>query len=186
MKDLVKFALTAFVLVGVQGCSDAQSQPPVPAPPPELVIVLVDRSMSRTQTQMESDRRLLKTLIQTLNLGDRLILSRVHAHGQDDDVTPWTSNAPVAVQAAAPTMVERQALEQWRGAAAKAAETIFDTSLARRTDLLASFADGADYIKESRRPRTRIVVFSDMLQSTPGTDFESAGTPSESWVAAEQ
>lgn len=132
-------------LASLQGCSDAQSQPALPAArQPELVIVLVDRSMSRTPTQMASDQRLLKGLIHTLDLGDRLILARAHAYGQSDDVTPWTSNAPVAVQPAAPTLVETGELAQWRSAAAKAAETIFDTTLARRIDLLASFADDAD------------------------------------------
>lgn len=184
-----RFALALLAAIGSvipQGCERAAAstdEKAAPAPSAEMVVVLIDRSMSRTPIQMDADKQLLKGVIQGLGFGDRLILSRVHAVGQADDVKAWASDAPNASSASAPTPVDSVELERWRNSASKAAETVFAARLLPHTDLIASLADDADYIRESHRPLTRIVIFSDMLQSTGGTDFESGVIPSDAWVA---
>jgi len=169
-----------------QACGRAAADSPTPAAnvaPRMLSVALVDRSMSRTPDQLNADRTLLDGLIQDLGFGDRFVLAQVHADGQGDIVKRWIDHVPDAADATAATPVEIQSLQQWRNAGVKAARALFDSTRANHTDLLASFADVADYLSESRLPKARLIVFSDMLQSTPDFDMESRDSvPGAAWI----
>jgi hypothetical protein len=159
------------------GCSSADAGPPNGAgvSVPSLTTVLIDRSGSRTPAEMAGDRQLLKEIIEGLNFGERVVVLQVHHAGRGDGARRWTSAMPMPANPAAPTPVDRQALNRTRSAAALAATALFDSIRPNRTDLIATLFDAADVIRGGPPSQPRIIVLSDMLQSTPDLNMENGG-----------
>jgi hypothetical protein len=175
------------VLLGAAGCSDADAEAPNASGlmAPSLTTVLIDRSGSRTPHEIAGDRQLLKEIIEELAFGERIVVLQVHHAGRSDGARRWTSEMPTPVNAAAPTPVDHQSLNRTRSAAALAATELFDSMRPNRTDLIATLFDASDVIRGSQGVHARIIMLSDMLQSTPEMDMETgrggAGS-TEQWL----
>jgi hypothetical protein len=172
-------------LVICTGCSDADANVPSGASltVPSLTTVLIDRSGSRTPHEMAGDRQLLADIIGELGFGERIVVLQVHHSGRSDGARRWASEMPKPSHPASPTPVERQSLTRTRSAAALAATALFDSARANRTDLIATLFDVSDMIRGSQPSHPRIIVLSDMLQSTPELNMENGGAASaDRWL----
>jgi len=184
------FTLTlGLALLGLAGCGQVDANPPhtKPSDVTTLTAVLVDRSTSRTPPEVTQDRRLLASIINQLRFGDRILIQEVHRSGRRDSAGQWMTQMPVAKNPLAPTAVDVETLRRARSAAAVAVTQVFDTVRPNLTDLFSTMFDVQDVKQEVRLERTRIVVLSDMLQSSGGIDMERAGgIPDTSWLATQK
>ena len=172
-------------LVMSTGCSDAGADVPRGAgiTVPSLTTVLIDRSGSRTPTEMAGDRQLLADIIGGLGFGERIVVLQVHHSGRSDGARRWASEMPRPANPAIPTPVDQQSLTRTRSAAALAATALFDSTRPNRTDLIATLFDVSDMIRGSQASPSRIIVLSDMLQSTPEMNMENGGAASaDGWL----
>ena len=171
-------------LVTSTGCSDAGADVPRGASvtEPSLTTVLIDRSGSRTPHEMAGDRQLLADIIGELGFGERIVVLQVHHSGRSDGARRWASAMPRPSQPESPTPVDRQSLTRTRSAAALAATALFDSARANRTDLIATLFDVSDVIRGSQPAHSRIIMLSDMLQSTPEMNMEKGGAAPEQWL----
>lgn len=168
------------------GCRSAGADAPQAAGvgAPSLTAVLIDRSGSRTPHEIAGDRQLLADIIAELGFGDRVVVLQVHHAGRSDGARRWSSDMPMPANPAQPTPVDRQTLQRMRSAAALAATELFDAMRPNRTDLLATLFDAADVIRGSDASRARIIVLSDMLQSTRDMDMENGfGATADAWLS---
>ena len=167
-------------LVISTGCSDAKADAPSGAGVivSSITTVLIDRSGSRTPHEMGADRQLLADIIGELGFGERIVVLQVHQSGRSDGARRWASEMPTPANPAIPTPVDRQALTRTRSAAALAATALFDSIRPNRTDLIATLFDVSDLIRGSQASHSRIIMLSDMLQSTPGMNMENGGAAS--------
>jgi hypothetical protein len=173
-------------LVGL-GCRDAGADAPNTADAgpiaQSLTTVLIDRSGSRTAHEIAGDRQLLADIIGELGFGERVVVLQVHHEGRSDGARRWTSEMPLPTNPNGPTPVDRQSLNRTRSAAALAATELFDSVRANRTDLVATLFDVADVMRGSDGSRSRIIMLSDMLQSTRELDMENGGADrAEAWL----
>jgi hypothetical protein len=168
---------------GGDGAREAAAAVPGSNHQPRLTFVALDHSMSRTPAQTEGDSALLALLVSTLDFGDRLVISEVHSNGRTDAARRWTTAMPHARAAGNPTPVEKDSLFKVRGAAMRAANTLLHGERYKATDLFASLYDAADYASESHLAGVRLVMFSDMRQSTPSLDMERGDWRPGNWIA---
>jgi hypothetical protein len=185
--------LTLRVMVGALafsvGCRDADADAPdtTGLRAQSLTTVLIDRSGSRTPHEIDGDRQLLQEIIRELTFGDRIIVLQVHHTGRSDGARRWASEMPMPANPALPTPVDRQSLDRTRSAASLAATELFESIRPNRTDLFATLFDVADVIRGSRISSARIIMLSDMLQSTPELNMENGGAASmEEWLSERQ
>jgi hypothetical protein len=167
------------------GCSAAGADAPSGASltVPYLTTVLIDRSGSRKPNEIAGDRQLLKEIIEQLGFGERIVVLQVHHSGRSDGARRWASEMPMPANSFHPTPVDWQALNRTRSAAALAATELFDSLRPNRTDLFATLFDVSDVIRGSPPSRPRIIMLSDMLQSTPELNMENGGVASmEEWL----
>jgi hypothetical protein len=180
--------LLAAALSSAMGCSDASANlPRVPASPASsLTVIVVDRSTSRPPAGMKQDRDLLADLIGDLGFGDQVVVLEARRSGLSDSVRRWTAKMPRALGPAGPTPVDQQALGQARSSAALAARALFDNTRANRTDLLASLFEVGELMRGAHANPLRLIILSDMLQSTPELDFERHAPPGAAWIGQMQ
>ena len=167
------------------GCASAGADAPSGASltVPNLTTVLIDRSGSRTPQEIAGDRQLLADIIGAMGFGERIVVLQVHHSGRSDDARRWASEMPTPADPAASTPVDRQSLNRTRSAAALAATELFDSVRPNRTDLFATLFDVSDVIRGSPPSRPRIIVLSDMLQSTPEMNMENGGIATmDAWL----
>ncbi|MGH7638189.1 MAG: hypothetical protein ACREOK_11110 [Gemmatimonadaceae bacterium] len=173
------------LLLAAAGCRDADADAPnaTGLMAPLLTTVLIDRSGSRTPNEIAGDRQLLREIIEELGFGERIVVLQVHHAGRSDGARRWMSEMPMPVRQNAPTPVDRQSLTRTRSAAALAATELFDSMRPNRTDLIATLFDASDIIRGSQGARARIIMLSDMMQSTPEMDMEKGGVSSiDDWL----
>jgi hypothetical protein len=185
MKTRATFAAMAGVLVLGAGCRDADADAPTMpgVAMPSLTTVLIDRSGSRTPHEIAGDRQLLAEIINELGFGERIVVFQLHHAGRADGARRWASEMPMPANPGGATPVDRQALTRTRSAAALAATQLFDSMRPNRTDLVATLFDAADVIRGSDASRARLVLLSDMLQSTRDLNMENGdAAATEKWL----
>jgi hypothetical protein len=185
-----RLALYLLLLSGAVGCVSADadtSRDARPTPTASLTAIIVDRSTSRTPAEIEQDRQLVQSIIDTLDFGDRILIQEVHHAGRADDAPRWWTDMPASSKSAGATPVDSQSLRRARQAAALAAKEILENGRPNRTDLMSNLFDVADLVRPGQFQRWRIILLSDMLQSTTDIDMEKrGGIPSSDWIAERQ
>jgi hypothetical protein len=183
---LASCLVVGLAVIAAAGCSDADAEAPNAADllAPSVTTVLIDRSGSRTPHEIAGDRQLLADIIGELAFGERIVVLQVHHAGRSDGARRWTTEMPTPANAAAPTPVDLQSLNRTRSAAALAATELFDSARPNRTDLVATLFDASDVIRGSRGTHARIIMLSDMMQSTPELDMENGrgASAAEEWL----
>jgi hypothetical protein len=179
------------VLVGVFACGEANTQAKThPIRAPSFTAVLVDRSTSRKRSEVTQDQHLVETIINNLEYGDRILILQVHWSGRQDGARQWVTQMPFPRDSTAPTPVDAENLRRNRSAAAVAATQFFDSVRPNQTDLFATFFDVSEVVRERDLHRSRIVVLSDMLQSSTASgniNMEPPkGVPDSSWLATQE
>ena len=179
-------AVAVAVFLVSSGCASAGADAPSGGSltVPNLTAVLIDRSGSRTPQEIAADRQLLADIIGELGFGERVVVLQVHHSGRSDGALRWSSEMPKPADPALPTPVDRQSLTRTRSAAALAATELFDSIRPNRTDLFATLFDVSDVIRGSPPSRPRIILLSDMLQSTPEMNMENGGIATmDAWLS---
>jgi hypothetical protein len=185
MRSILALLFAAVSGLGVLGCDNAGADAarPAGAPTPRsLTAIMVDRSASRTPAEMDQDRQLLAGIIRGLDFGDGIVVMEVHHAGRGDGARRWNSEMPVPANASAPTPVDHQALARARSSAELAAGSLFTAKRPGWTDLMATLFDVSDLFRASRYQELRVVILSDMFQSTPELNMESAAIPDGAWI----
>jgi hypothetical protein len=144
----------------------------------------VDRSTSRSPSEIEQDRQLVQSIIDTLDFGDRILIQEVHHAGRADNAPRWWTDMPSSSKPGGGTPVDSQSLRRARQAAALAAKEILENGRPNRTDLLSNLFDVAELVRPGQFQRWRVILLSDMLQSTTEIDMEGrGGIPTREWIA---
>ena len=134
-----RFALSLILLSGAFGCVSADadtSRDAASAPAASLIAIIVDRSTSRSPSEIEQDRQLVQSIIDTLDFGDRILIQEVHHAGRADNAPRWWTDMPSSSKPGGGTPVDSQSLRRARQAAALAAKEILENGRPNRTDLL--------------------------------------------------
>src|SRR5437660_4910055 len=169
-------AVFLILLSSVIGCGRADAVPSNDAgsmTTPSLTAIVVDRSTSRRPAELAQDRQLLESIIADLNFGDRILIQEVHHDGRGDGAPRWWTDMPRLSESGRGTPVDSQSLSRARKAAGSAAEEVFENSRPNRTDLMSNLFDVADLVHRGRFQRWRIIMLSDMLQSTNDLNMEA-------------
>lgn len=174
------------LLGSVTGCVTADADPPtdVPSVGPALTAIVVDRSTSRKPAEIAQDRQLVDSIIERLDFGDRILIQQVHQSGRGDGAPRWWTDMPRPSRPGEPTPVDGQSLKRARKAAALAVDEVFENGRPNRTDLMSNLFDVGDLMASGKFQRSRVIMLSDMLQSTDEVNMEGrAGIPAVEWIA---
>ena len=179
----------AVLVIAVNGCAhvDANMRGSTSEPRSSLTAILLDRSGSRSQLEINQDRQLLSEVINGLGFGERLLIEEVHREGRKDGAPRWMTEMPVPNDSTVLTAVDNESLRRARSAAVVAVAAVFDSSRPNRTDLMATLFDVGELARQTPSPYWRVLMLSDMLQSTHDVNMEAPdGIPNAGWISEEK
>jgi hypothetical protein len=183
----VRLVACCAVWIGLSACDEGRVKEPAGEQrPTSHFIILVDRSGSRTPQQMEELRLALRGVLDIVEYGDKVSVLQVMEAGLDRvveyaDSIPLPLNNPPNRRE---VMIHNAVRETLQSVAQKFSDPA-GTEAIRSTDLLQSFRRVGEYMKFSQGRVSKIIVFSDMIQSVPGMYFGNPSKiPDENWIAA--
>lgn len=150
----------------------------------ELYVVGIDISGSRSLPQLQQGQALIMGLVAKLTFGDRLVLIQTYRAGTEATGV-WVDSVPSLKHAGKITGLDRQRRDDFQAIAASMASVFVNPNQPRpaTTDLFYTLGRAADYMRAAGGRPTTVVLFSDMLHSTPEIDMERpGGVPSASWL----
>ena len=176
--------LSFITVVSIAACASSEAAD-APAPKPVNWIVGVDLSSSRDSNAVAAERHLVASLDRSIHNGDRLTIFRVYERGLEGNNDPWIWDVPRSATPAHPTLSDSIKLEKTSRALNAQPPIVFDQSIAGKlngTDLFATLYRVADIVRSDPGHVHRLLLVSDMLQSTSDVNMERA-IPSPGWVS---
>lgn len=177
--------LPFIAVVSIAACASSEAAD-APAPKPVNWIVGVDLSSSRDSNAVAAELHLVASLDKTIHNGDRLTIFRVYERGLAGNNDPWVWDVPQSRSPAHPTLSDSITLAKTSRALNAQLPIVFDQSIAGKlngTDLFATLYRVADIVRGDPGHVHRLLLVSDMLQSTKDVDMERS-IPGVDWVQA--
>ena len=154
-----------------------------------LVVAVVDFSGSLTSHATRDAQAYLRTVVEGLDFGDRLVLLEMYRSGARDSVGKFVQDMPRARRTDAITSYDRRELNAAKRGVLDALQVFFDPRFVgsvRTTDVLTTLHIAAEYLRDARERQKELLILSDMLQSTRTFEFEGARRmPPDGWVDAQ-
>lgn len=149
-------------------------------------LVIIDNSLSRNDDILAQDKAFLTGMIQSLCLGDQIVLQQVHYNGPHDDAKHWSQTMPIPASSDFVVQDDKDRLEETIDAVKDIAPRYFDSSgtqLVQHTDLFATLKDIGEFASDGGNRSRTILLLSDMLQSADGIEMQgNAHMPPPGWL----
>ena len=163
---------------------------PAPATQSREVVAVVDFSGSQTTHAVREARAYLEKVVEGLSYGDRFVLLEMYRTGSRDSVGKFVQDMPQPIRPGAITSYDRRELDAAKRGVLNALPIFFDPRFVgsvATTDILTTLHIASEYLRDAGARKKELVLLSDMYQSTPALEFESARRmPGDGWIASQE